>query len=934
MQNHILWDRMSLKLDQTWTILSVDRWLTKVFWENTKYIWQRIFEVFTCNENTEIHAIIEEWQWTIRNVVSNTLTAWKDQKYDITITKHTDDTLFAIVDNHSQILTSAKNAEDKLKIEYDKLFSNFEKAQKISSLWNWVWDIKNWDLTWSKQIYKIFWRDSNIKPDYNSFLEWVHPDDRKKVNNAIKNAKNWEAYSIDHRIILPSWEIRIVHEDGEVEFDWEWNPINMIWIVLDITDAVNNEQKLERMLEFHKTMRDIEQRALSDKWLNESLLEALKRILSIPWLATQWKWSIFLKDKNDDVLNLVAEQWFHKELLEKCQKVPFWYCLCGKSAEQRKIIFENRISKNHQTTFPEMNEHWHYCVPIDDETWLLWLLNIYVDEGHISSKTEYKFFLDIANTLKLLIKGKKEKEALFKAATIDSLTWLYNRDSFKLQTESAINNSKRENKKRALLFIDLDEFKHVNEDHWLKVWDQYLQEIARRMWFFFNHEWSDMIWRQSSDEFLASFEVKDEAHAWRIAWKLMTCLKEPIMIWDIEIRPKASIWISIFGEKKDDNFDELLVRSDWAMNKAKKMWKGNFAFFDKAMHEQLLRKRETTEKMKVAIEKKQFSLHYQPQIDLKTWKIIWAESLLRWNIEEEDWFIRTVSPAEFIPIAEESWQIIEIWYWVFEEACEKLKWFQNNYYPEFKIWINLSPLQMKDDKLIEKIIEITKRIWVNPKYIDIEITESVVENDSDHYNEERMNKKLSQLKEYWFSLSVDDYGTWGSSMSRARKLKRIIDKLKIDRSFIWDLDNNQESRDLTEIILATAKILNLLVIAEWVENQEQLNILSELWCDQIQWYHYSKPLPLEEFKHAIFANKLVQNNWDKKGTWKKMLRLMWENKTPLLDSNKRPLYWPPLKPSSAGSGLPSAGSGLWPEPNIQTFEKVWHKFVKHAFKIN
>lgn len=436
------------------------------------------------------------------------------------------------------------------------------------------------------------------------------------------------------------------------------------------------------------------------------------------------------------------------------------------------------------------------------------------------------------------ITERKESEEYLKyLANYDTLTDLPNRVLFKARLEVAIENAKRYDKKVAILFLDLDRFKGINDTLGHNVGDYVLKQVAERL--SQNVRKSDTVARLGGDEFTIILpEIKNEDVAISVVNKIFKALTYPFFYKEQELFITTSIGITFYPDDAI-SIENLLKNADSAMYKAKEQ--GNrFALYTPEINDKLSRDRIIEQGLHKALDRAELTIYYQPQIDLKTKKIIGLEALLRWIHPE----LGYVSPAEFIPVAEQTGLIVPIGEWVIKEACRKNKDWQEKGYPSITLAVNLSARQFMDSNLVPTIIRILKETKLDPKYLDLEITESI-----SIYNINKIIQILTELKAIGVNVSIDDFGTGHSSLSYLKSFP--ITHLKIDKSFVDDIVSDKSNLVIIKAIIEMAHGLDLKVIAEGVESKEQLLYLEKLNCNAAQGYIFSRPLPTLEIEKLL-----------------------------------------------------------------------------------
>jgi len=427
----------------------------------------------------------------------------------------------------------------------------------------------------------------------------------------------------------------------------------------------------------------------------------------------------------------------------------------------------------------------------------------------------------------------KSAEIIRHQAYFDPLTSLPNRLLSLDRLSQMLIKVSKNGEKTAILFLDLDDFKKVNDSLGHGMGDKILLESAKRLEQVVQKK--DTVGRFGGDEFIILLpEITDNNQALITAEKLLKAFRAPFKINGRELIITLSIGIAISPENGNSP-DELLSHADTAMYQAKSLGRNTYSFFTKEMNTAMLRRFEIEEQMHGALKRNEFELYFQPQIDVKDSSIIGAEALLRWHNS----ILSTIGPDEFIPIAEQTGLIISIGRFVIEEALIFLSRWQIEDHKKYTIAINLSPTQFRDVALVSFIKQSLQKHNIEPKYLEIEITEGVLMSGESYIHE-----ALMEMNQLGVKLSMDDFGTGYSSLSYLREY--TFDVLKIDQSFVHGLPENEADCKLVKATIAMAHSLGLHVIAEGVETKPQLNLLARLGCDFAQGYYFSKPKPKEE----------------------------------------------------------------------------------------
>jgi diguanylate cyclase (GGDEF)-like protein len=432
----------------------------------------------------------------------------------------------------------------------------------------------------------------------------------------------------------------------------------------------------------------------------------------------------------------------------------------------------------------------------------------------------------------------KADERIEYLASHDSLTGLPNREMFNELLRYAIEAARRYQRRFAVLFIDLDRFKVINDSLGHDAGDVLLVEIASRLRGALRS--SDVVARLGGDEFVVILEEafeRDDVE--RVARNLLAELGQPLQLGGHECHTTASIGIAMYPSDGSD-VQTLTKNADMAMYLAKEDGKNGFRFFNKETRTQSIERLTLETALRRALDRNQFALHYQPKVDMATGQITGVEALLRWTHPE----FGVLPPAQFIPLAEETGLIVPIGRWVLKEACaQNMAWQRRGLRP-VSMAVNLSPRQFGDEHLLQDIDEALAASGMSPVLLQLEVTESMVMR-----NVSRAIKVLDAIQSRGIRLAIDDFGTGYSSMSLMKQFP--IDTIKIDRSFVRDLPRDSEDQAIAQAIISMGKALGMTVVAEGVETAEQQTFLRDHDCDEMQGYLFSKPVPPEQMADLL-----------------------------------------------------------------------------------
>ncbi|MBI4763672.1 MAG: EAL domain-containing protein [Deltaproteobacteria bacterium] len=639
-----------------------------------------------------------------------------------------------------------------------------------------------------------------------SSLNHVHPDDREKVRErAIISLKGENPEAYEYRFIRKNNDLMwVLEEVRSIVFRGQRATLGSF---LDITERKNMEERIRQSEERYRTILDEMNEAYFEvdlkgnfTFVNDALCRrsgySKEEFLKMGYRARA------AKDSQDSLYN--------------------GFNSVFRTGEPVRNIPSKAVAKDGTIQFVEVS-----VLPLKNE------------EGKIVGFRGVGY--DVTER-------KRAEERIQFLATHDALTGLPNRLLFGQLLKHAIQSAQRFKRQLALFFIDLDRFKMINDSLGHEAGDQLLQEIATRLRQVLRE--IDIVARLGGDEFVVLIEEVSKSHqVTKVARKILSAIIKPVVLGGQDYRITASIGISIYP--KDAQDDQSLMKSaDIAMYLAKEEGKNNYQFYTSAIKSQSIQRLALETHLRQALERHEFSLHYQAKLDFKTNQITGVEALLRWQNPD----LGFVTPTQFIPVAEETGLILPLGRWVLKTACAQNVAWQGQGLPEVCTAVNLTTRQFMDDNLLRNIRDTLKETSLAPNLLELEITESML-----MQNPDRMIRTLTEVKNLGVRLAIDNFGTGYSSLAQIRRFP--IDTLKVDRSFIHYLSNDSEDQSITEAIIAMGKTLSLTVVADGVETEEQEAFLREKACDQMQGYYFSKPITPDQFaellaKHVIASQQI------------------------------------------------------------------------------
>jgi len=438
--------------------------------------------------------------------------------------------------------------------------------------------------------------------------------------------------------------------------------------------------------------------------------------------------------------------------------------------------------------------------------------------------------------LRVQIERFRESEKnLTHLAQHDALTRLPNRILGSELVEQAIASSVRHQQLVALLFVDLDNFKDVNDSVGHSAGDEFLKQVAVRLREAVRH--ADIVCRQGGDEFLIGVtDISDTQGIAQVANQVLQRMQAPFHLRGLEILATCSIGIAVHP-KDGATFEELLRHADLAMYQAKESGRNAYRFFDEEINTSIRENLHLISSLRQALAQNELVLHYQPVFDLHTNRLVGAEALVRWQNPK----FGLVSPGLFIPAAEKSGLIVDIGQWVLQEACRQMQAWRQAGAPALMVAVNLSAVQFRRGNVEAVIERALQQSGLDPTQLELEMTESTLIQDT-----EKFMQTLHRIKSMGIRLSIDDFGTGYSNLSYLQRF--AVDKLKIDQSFVRHLLNGEKDVAMVSAIIHLAKSLNLTVTAEGVENEDTRAALEHMGCDQAQGYWFAKPMPAAQFE--------------------------------------------------------------------------------------
>ncbi len=693
--------------------------------------------------------------------------------------------------------------------------------------------------------YRTVFRSDEIQPGSDSFRE-IHPGDRDRIKAIFRETvRTGVGRRTEFRFLLNDGGIRYIESEGRVIRDATGSVSKVVLVSRDISERKRAEQR-ERME--HAVTRVLAE--------SETLAEAIPKIVQTICETLNWdcgaRWSLDEQQNaiccvetwsipNEAVAEFTAEvrkvtlQPTHHGLVRQVwvSGAPKWIPDVSRDEGFQRAQLAAKAGL-----------HGAFAFPILAGNVTLGVLEFFSREIRNSDPSLLQMVRVIGSQIGQFMARKQAEENLLYVATHDTLTGLPNRYMLNQRFAHALNNAQRYRKSMALLFLDLDRFKFINDTLGHPFGDRVLTEVAGRLRLCLRE--IDTIARFGGDEFVALIEdFAAPGDIVSVAQKILHAVRWPFLLDGETCHVTASIGIGLYPDDGAD-FASLLKSADIAAYRAKEQGKNNYLFYSEEMNDHLSARIAKETRLQGALEKNEFVLHYEPKIEINTGRITGMEALIRWQHPD----LGLLPPLEFIGLAENSGLIVPIGAWVLRTGCAYNQTLQSRVPAPLTVSVNLSARQFEDKHLLREIERALSESALKPGNLELEITESMVMRDI-----QSSKKILDGIKSMGIRLAIDDFGTGYSSLVSIKRFP--FDCIKIDRSFIKDIPQDPDDVAITQAIIAMAHSLRLKVIAEGVETREQLDFLTELGCHEFQGHYFRKPQPAEDFSKLLRENAVA-----------------------------------------------------------------------------
>jgi diguanylate cyclase (GGDEF)-like protein/PAS domain S-box-containing protein len=717
------------------------------------------------------------------------------------------------------------------------------EAQRMAHLGNWSCDPITGTMAWSDEMRRIFGIGTAAPtPLFDDFLRWVHKKDQAAFAESLKRVTNHdEDRELEHRIRARDGTTRWVHTIMRPAHR-ELSNARIQGTIRDITETKLASLRLQ-------VDHGVTQLAALAKDSEEIIPKAIETVCTaFGWECGAW-WSL---DKDGSLLRC-ATTWRDEvprvaEFLNLMSQmsVPSGIELPGRAWAQHEPLFVADVGKDQGFSRSDValraGLRGAVAIPVKVGDRFGGVMELFSSEAIAGDEMLMNLLKGVSAQIGHFFTRKHAEDALRFVATHDSLTDLGNRAIFTEQLGHALARADRYKKGLAVLFVDIDRFKIVNDTLGHTAGDRMLQECARRLKDCLRG--SDTVARLGGDEFVVMVEdFSGPRDAIAVAQKILTSLSRPLVLEAQELNPSASIGIAIAPDDGAD-VEMLLKNADIAMYRAKEQGRNNYQFYSAQMNKHTFERLAMESSLRKATERGEFLLHYQPKLHLETGAISGVEALVRWRHPD----MGMVPPVQFIPIAEETGLIGQIGEWVLRTACEQGRKWREAGLPAFRIAVNLSARQFAQKNLLADVARIMAETSIPADGLEFEITESLMMQNPEH-----ATQTLHKLRGMGIHLSIDDFGTGYSSLGYLKRFP--INCVKVDRSFIKDIPNDKDDMAITRGVIALGHSLRLKVVAEGVETKEQQDFLHENGCDEMQGYLFSKPLAADEITKLLTDHK-------------------------------------------------------------------------------
>ena len=749
--------------------------------------------------------------------------------------------LFLITSSRYRALTLARRINQDLHVQGARL----AEAQRLARLGSWEISGQKRHMVWSDELYRMLGVERGSQVALDDFLAAVHPGDRQKVRDMLRLSSDpGSVLELEHRLRLldgvERWALTKAKLDEPLGEGGVWRGTTM-----DITERKRAESTLQTE---HQVTR-----ILATGRDDDSVLPALLKVLctrlnmvcAVQWLA-------------DGAQSVRCERVWCTDKVDRSERVHMLLQASGsqlaRAALQKRELVLSALQADRQPLYARGSGgervalHSAVAFPIVVASNVLGVIELFSEAPTRIDGAVADLLSSIGAQLGQHHQRTLAEEALKFVSAHDALTGLPNRLEFHDQLETALKRARRERGPLAVVFIDLDRFKVLNDSIGHGAGDRFLQDCARRIKESLRQ--SDTVARIGGDEFVVMLEGMDRPQdITAVVQKLLDRLKQPFAFEGREFASSASIGISLYPA---DGIDatSLVKHADMAMYRAKQQARGSYRFFAASMNEEMARRFALEADLRRALARDELVLYYQPRIDAHSGRINGAEALLRWRHPDRG----LVTPGDFIPLAEETGLIVPIGEWVLKAACARARQWQEEGF-DLRVSVNLSARQFAERTLVDEVAGALRASGLAPQALELEVTETVV-----MANPAQAAQTLEELKGLRVGLSLDDFGIGYSSLSYLKMFP--FDALKIDRAFVGGIPSDREDVAIAEAVIYLAHALGMHAVAEGVETEEQAAWLARFGCEELQGDLLARAMPAEALAPLL---KEGRNRWRNHG---------------------------------------------------------------------
>jgi len=745
------------------------------------------------------------------------------------------------------IVVTARDIRERIAQEEALRKSNerFDMAVRATNDVIWDWDLLTDEVWWNENFTKVFGypreaADRTIK----SWYEGIHPDDQGRVIAGVHRVigAGGEYWSDEYRFRRHDGSYVHVLDRGQVILDATGRAVRMIGAMADISSRKQAEERIHNQALRQRLIAEFGQQAFASSDVDDVLSRAVELVTVA--LNADYCTVLELDESAKQLLIKAGSGWPSETMARRTVAIRPGGRLEFVLSRREPLIIEDLAKDERFSESPlvRMGVRSGIQVPIFGTAGTFGILSAHARAANHFGVDDASFLQSVANILAVAIERRSAEQRLERLAQFDSLTGLPNRHLFYDRLLKTLAHARRSGQPMAVLFIDLDRFKLVNDTQGHSAGDKLLREAAERLSQCVRS--GDTVGRFGGDEFGAIVsDLAKPGDAGVVAQKVLDALARPFKLDPHDTYVSASIGITLFPAD-GDNPEALVMNADTAMYRAKEQGRNTYQYFTREMNERALARVHMEAALRRAIDQQEFLLHYQPKVALESRLICGFEALLRWRHPEKG----LVLPGEFVSVLEDTGLIVPVGERVLREVCAQIQAWQRSGLAVLPVTVNLSARQFQQKDFESIVRHVLREAGIDPSLVQFELTESLLMSDP-----QGAARTLRGLKDSGVKISVDDFGTGYSSLAYLKRFP--IDALKIDHSFIRDITTDPEDAMITLAIIGLAHSLRLKVVAEGVETQEQLELLAANGCDEIQGYYFSIPTTAEECERMLKENR-------------------------------------------------------------------------------